>query len=185
MSNDILDEEIHHRVSYVPVTRDIVQIKRDQEGCTTENVTNTSKGFEVVEDWKSDKIDKLATALSKAQASMGGVKKGSVNPFYKSNYADINNCLEACLPALTAYGLSITQGNRFCSINGYYVTTMLMHESGQWIKSEIRMPLTNKKDAQEVGSACTYGRRYGLTSMVGLAQVDDDANSTVNERKVK
>ena len=95
MSNDILDEEIHHRVSYVPVTRDIVQIKRDQEGCTTENVTNTSKGFEVVEDWKSDKIDKLAAALSKAQASMGGVKKGSVNPFYKSNYADINNCLEA------------------------------------------------------------------------------------------
>ena len=89
------------------------------------------------------------------------------------------------MPALTANGLSITQGNRFFSLNGYYVTTTLLHESGQWIKSEIRMPLTNKKDAQEVGSACTYGRRYGLTAMVGLAQVDDDANTTVNERKVK
>ena len=185
MSEDILDDEFHHKVSYVPITREIVQIKRDDEGCTIENANNLSKGFEVVEDWKSDKIDKLAAALSKAQASMGGVKKGSVNPFYKSNYADINNCLEACLPALTANGLSITQGNRFCSINGYYVTTTLLHESGQWIKSEIRMPLTNKKDAQEVGSACTYGRRYGLTAMVGLAQVDDDGNATVNERKVK
>ena len=54
-----------------------------------------------------------------------------------------------------------------------------MHESGQWLKSEIRIPLTNKKDAQEIGSACTYGRRYGLTAMVGLAQIDDDGNRTV------
>ena len=41
-----------------------------------------------------------------------------------------------------------------------------------------------KKDAQEIGSACTYGRRYGLAAMVGLAQVDDDGNKTVNENGV-
>ena len=135
-------------------------------------------------DWKSHKIDKLAGSLAKAQSEMGGVAKGKVNPFYKSNYADINSCIEACMPALNKHGLSISQGNRFCATTGYYITTMLLHESGQWLKSEIRIPLTNKKDAQEIGSACTYGRRYGLTSMVGLAQVDDDGNATVNERKV-
>jgi hypothetical protein len=58
---------------------------------------------------------------------------------------------------------------------------MLIHDSGQWIKSKIRIPLTNKKDAQEIGSACTYGRRYGLAAMVGLAQVDDDGNSNVKQ----
>ena len=137
-----------------------------------------------IDDWKSSKIDKLAGALAKAQSEMGGVSKGKVNPFYKSNYADINSCIEACMPALNKHGLSISQGNRFCNTSGYYITTMLMHESGQWLRSEIRIPLTNKKDAQEIGSACTYGRRYGLTSMVGLAQVDDDGNATVNERKV-
>ena len=137
-----------------------------------------------IDDWKSNKIDKLAGALAKAQSEMGGVSKGKVNPFYKSNYADINSCIEACMPALNKHGLSISQGNRFCNTSGYYITTMLMHESGQWLRSEIRIPLTNKKDAQEIGSACTYGRRYGLTSMVGLAQVDDDGNATVNERKV-
>jgi len=137
-----------------------------------------------IDDWKSCKIDKLAGALAKAQGAMGGVKKTSTNPFYKSKYADINDCLEAAIPALSKNGLAITQGNEFNIKDGYYITTVLLHESGQWIKSKIRIPLTNKKDAQEIGSACTYGRRYGLAAMVGLAQVDDDANKTVNERKV-
>ena len=127
----------------------------------------------------SKDIVKLAGALAKAQGQMGGVAKGKVNPFYKSKYADISDCLDACLPALSKNGLAISQGNRFCNINGYYITTTLLHESGQWLKSEIRIPLTNKKDAQEIGSACTYGRRYGLTAMVGLAQQDDDGNRTV------
>jgi len=138
-----------------------------------------------IDDWKSNEIDKLAGSLAKAQSEMGGVSKGKINPFYKSSYADINSCIEACMPALNKHGLSISQGNRFCNTSGYYITTTLLHESGQWLRSEIRMPLTNKKDAQEIGSACTYGRRYGLTSMVGLAQVDDDGNATVNERKVR
>ena len=136
-----------------------------------------------IDDWKSSKIDKLAGSLAKAQSEMGGVAKGKTNPFYKSSYADINSCIEACMPALNKHGLSISQGNRFCATTGYYITTMLLHESGQWLRSEIRMPLTNKKDAQEIGSACTYGRRYGLTSMIGLAQVDDDGNATVNNRR--
>ena len=135
--------------------------------------------IEQTSSYMSKDISKLAGALAKAQGQMGGVAKGKVNPFYKSKYADISDCLAACLPALSKHGLAISQGNRFCNTTGYYITTMLLHESGQWLKSEIRIPLTNKKDAQEIGSACTYGRRYGLTAMVGLAQVDDDGNRTV------
>ena len=134
-----------------------------------------------IDDWKSCKIDKLAGALAKAQGEMGGVKKGSVNPFYKSNYADINDCLEVALPALSKHGLAVTQGNEFNTVDGYYITTMLIHESGQWLKSKVRIPLGGKKDAQAIGGACTYGRRYGLAAMVGLAQVDDDGNSNINK----
>jgi len=72
------------------------------------------------------------------------------------------------------------QGNRFCTVtNGFYVTTTLLHESGQWIRSEIRMPVGGKKDAHAIGSACTYGRRYGLSALIGIAQHDDDGNSNV------
>ena len=56
------------------------------------------------------------------------------------------------------------------------VTTTLMHSSGQWIRSKVKLPLA-KKDAQGVGAAITYGRRYGLSGIVGIAQYDDDAQS--------
>ena len=55
-------------------------------------------------------------------------------------------------------------------------STTLMHSSGQWLRSKIKLPLS-KVDAQGVGAAVTYGRRYGLSAMVGIAQYDDDANS--------
>ena len=56
------------------------------------------------------------------------------------------------------------------------VTTLLMHSSGQWLRSKVKLPLS-KVDAQGVGAAITYGRRYGLSAIAGIAQFDDDANS--------
>ena len=130
-------------------------------------------------DWKSDKLDKLAGALAKAQSEMKGAEKKSTNPFFNSGYADLHAVIQACLPALTKYGLSVVQGNDYCTkTTGFYVTTTLLHESGQWIKSEIRMPIGGKSDAQAVGSSMTYGRRYGLSAMTGIAQFDDDGNAT-------
>ena len=53
---------------------------------------------------------------------------------------------------------------------------MLLHNSGQWIKSKLKMPIT-KPDAQGVGATITYARRFALSAMVGIAQMDDDGNS--------
>ena len=128
---------------------------------------------------QSGKIDKLATALAKAQSEMEGAKSKSINPFFKSSYADLHTVMESSIPHLSKHGLSIVQGNRYGADNGFYVTTTLLHESGQWMRSEIRMPVGGKKDAHAVGSAMTYGRRYGLSAMVGIAQFDDDGNHGV------
>ena len=49
-------------------------------------------------DWKSDNIEKLADALSKAQSEMKGAQKKSTNPFFKSSYADLHTCIEASFP---------------------------------------------------------------------------------------
>jgi hypothetical protein len=137
------------------------------------------------EDWKSDKIDKLAQALSKAQAEIKGAQVSSTNPFFNSKYADLHAVIQSSLPALTKHGLSVLQGNRFCTLtNGFYVTTTLLHESGQWVKSEIRMPIGGKKDAHAIGAACTYGRRYGLSALTGVAQHDDDGNAAVTSKGV-
>ena len=136
--------------------------------------------------WKSEKLDKLAQALTKAQAEIKGAKSQSTNPFFNSSYADLHTVIQSSLPALTAHGLSVVQGNRFCtSTNGFYVTTTLLHESGQWIKTEIRMPIGGKKDAHAIGAACTYGRRYGLSALTGVAQYDDDGNAAVDRGLTK
>jgi hypothetical protein len=133
-------------------------------------------------EWKSEEIDQLATALSLAQSELEGAKASSTNPFFNSKYADLNAVMEASLPSLSKNGLSVVQGTRFCDItNGFYVSTTLMHKSGQWIKSETRMPIGGKKDAHAIGAAITYGRRYGMAAMVGIAQADDDGNSATDK----
>ena len=124
--------------------------------------------------WMSDKVDKLAGALSKAQSEIRGAEKKSTNPFFKSSYADLHTVIESAMPYLTKYGLSVIQGNDGRT-GEFYVTTMLLHESGQWVKSKLRLPV-EKPTAQSIGSTITYGRRYGLSAMVGIAQYDDDGN---------
>ena len=129
----------------------------------------------VQEIWKSDNIEKLASALSKAQSEIKGAEKKSTNPFFNSGYADLHTVIESSFPHLTKYGLSVIQGNDG-KPGEFYVTTMLLHESGQWIKSRLKMPI-EKPTAQAIGSTITYGRRYGLSAMVGIAQYDDDGNA--------
>ncbi len=127
------------------------------------------------DEWKSSEIDKLAEALAKAQSELEGAKKESTNPFFKSNYADLHAVIKSAFPYLSKYGLSVSQGNEIIP-NAICVTTTLMHASGQWLRSKVKLPLA-KVDAQGVGAAITYGRRYGLSAIVGIAQYDDDANS--------
>ena len=128
-------------------------------------------------EWKSDQIDKLAGALAKAQSEIRGAAKKSKNTFFNSNYADLHTVIESCMPQLSKNGISVVQGTDFNRTDGWFVTTMLMHSSGQWIKSSCKIILGPKQDIQALGSAITYGRRYGLSSIAGIGQSDDDGNS--------
>ena len=132
-------------------------------------------------DWKSDKIDKLAGALAKAQSEIRGAAKKSTNPFFNSSYADLHTVIESCMPQLSKNGISVIQGTDFEIDNSgqghYYVTTTLAHSSGQWMKSKCRLIIGGKKDIQALGGAITYGRRYGLSAMAGIGQFDDDGNT--------
>ena len=141
----------------------------------TTNSTGDSTPEHTETQWKSDKVDKLASALSKAQSEMKGAEKKSINPFFNSGYADLHTVIESSFPHLTKHGLSVIQGNE-SRPGEFFVTTMLLHESGQWIKSKLKMPI-EKATAQSVGSVITYGRRYGLSAITGIAQYDDDGNA--------
>ena len=154
----------------------------ENEGTTTvEDYLPSNEDFDIdmFEPTMSETIGKLAGALAKAQSQMTMVEGKSTNPFFNSKYASLATVLEVAMPALNANEIALVQGNRWDTTNnGFYITSMLMHSSGEWIKSEIRMPIA-KKDAHGVGAATTYGRRYLLSSMVGVAQADDDGNGAI------
>lgn len=125
---------------------------------------------------KSNTIAELAKALVAVQSELLPADKDAANPFFKSNYASLNSIWNSCKFLLAKNGLAISQLNQLCD-TGVIIETVLMHTSGEWISGEIMLPLV-KHDAQGVGSAATYGRRYGLAAILGIvADVDDDGNA--------
>ena len=124
---------------------------------------------------QSAELNELAAALCKAQAVMEGAKKDSSNPFFKSKYADLASVWAACKAPLTSNGLSVVQTVENGGEKAYLVT-ILLHTSGQWIKSLMPI-LMSKNDAQALGSAITYCRRYALAAIVGVCPTDDDGNA--------
>lgn len=123
---------------------------------------------------QSIEIGKLATALAKAQGKITGALKDSSNPFFKSKYADLAACWDACRTQLSENGLAVIQTTDL-DAEGVTVFTTLAHESGEWMRGKLRM-LPKDSSPQAYGSCLTYARRYALAAIVGLAQVDDDAN---------
>jgi hypothetical protein len=121
----------------------------------------------------SEQTDKIAQALAAAQAETKPLIADKVNPFFKSNYADLSNVINSVKEAAQKNGISIIQGGGEPSDHGLIVTCRIFHTSGQWIETMMVLPLA-KRDAQAAGSALTYGRRYLLASLFNLATEEDD-----------
>lgn len=118
-------------------------------------------------------------ALSAAQSEIEGAIKNSTNPHFRSKYADLGAVWEACRAPLTKHGLSVIQCPSFEPDRGVVVvTTILAHEGGYETSFPLTMPVS-KVDAQGVGSAISYARRYALMAAVGIAPEDDDGNAAV------
>ena len=122
---------------------------------------------------KSESIKELATALSKFQAEVKNPANSAANPFFKSKYAPLNEILNGVRPLLTKYGLSVLQMPGGDS-QETSITTLLMHESGEWIESDPLTMKAVKNDPQGAGSVITYARRYSLSAILGISSEDDD-----------
>ena len=134
----------------------------------------------------------LIEALNAFQQKYHAAGLDGKNPFFKSKYTTLSQALLAVQPA-TEFGLCHTQLNDFVMTpDGEIITiviTKLMHVSGdEPLISKFPVPKipTNVKNVhQEAGSAQTYARRYGLLSVYGLANDDDDGNSLMKTPPAK
>ena len=124
----------------------------------------------------SESIKELATALAVVQGQLTFAKKDSKNPFFKSNYADLESVWDACRSLLSDNGLAVMQFPGEYMDGNMALNTIITHKSGEWMSQEMSVPVS-KPDAQGAGSALTYMRRYALAAVVGVVQADDDGNS--------
>jgi hypothetical protein len=125
---------------------------------------------------KSESIAKVSMALVKAQSLIGDAKKNAQNPHLKNRYANLGSVWDAISPALETSKLAVIQLPSPSDDGKLHLTTILIHESGEYIGDTLVMPLP-KQDPQGYGSALTYGRRYGLCSLLGVVQDDDDGSA--------
>jgi hypothetical protein len=87
----------------------------------------------------SESIKSLAAALAKVQAKMKPAQFNATNPFLRNKYADLGEVIETSRDLLATNGLSYSQ-----LVTGggaeIGVTTLLMHDSGEWIEGTVTLP---------------------------------------------
>jgi hypothetical protein len=109
--------------------------------------------------------------------TIGKLQKKQENPFYNSAYFDISDLLDELQPHLEASKVLLTQ-----PVRGKDVYSILeCIETGEVMESYIT--IEGLTEPQKVGAAISYYRRYGLKSLLGISEEDDDANKTVKKQE--
>ena len=119
----------------------------------------------------TNKKESIYNKLYKVQREIGAISKDSTNPFYKSKYFDINSLIKQVTPILEKHKLLLLQ-----PIKDGEQYSIIFDLDGGSVESSLKLP--TDLDAQKIGSAITYYRRYTLQSLLGLQAEDDDGEAT-------
>jgi len=129
----------------------------------------------------------LCKAMAEAFSDIQVAITDSVNPHFKSKYANLASIVAAIKPALKDRGLWFMQ--KVHSTPGFAsVETIIFHSSGESLSCGITSIPVLKADAQGYGSALTYSKRYSLSSAFSVSAgeaEDDDGNAACEKPKEK
>lgn len=126
---------------------------------------------------KSESISEINKALVEFHKQVKQPMKDAKNPFFKSKYVPLENVVEAIDEVAPSLGLSFTQWASN-DVNGRVgVSTMLLHESGEYIEYDPVYMKADKETAQGAGALISYLKRYSLSAVFGItSDQDDDGN---------
>jgi hypothetical protein len=131
----------------------------------------------------SESIANISKALASFQKEVKQPVKDGTNPHFKSKYVTLDDTVKAIHDTAPNHGLSYVQ-SLSTNENGVGVSTLIMHESGEYIQFEPFYLPMEKKTAQGAGSAATYSRRYSLSAAFGIvSDLDDDGNQATADAK--
>lgn len=131
---------------------------------------------------------KIAAAFVKAQEELKNPLNSDANPITHSRYASLPSILNEIRPILTKHKLSLIQNVGSTPEGHVYCQTILLHESGEHLKSDKLCSESDKNkrmnSVQEKGSSITYLRRYQLSALLNIASEEDtDGNKTSGKAK--
>lgn len=136
---------------------------------------------------QSTSLSNLAQALCRFQQKCNIIEFDSTvkvsttqGQDYSFRYASYPKIVAAIRPVLTECKLSFSQ---LTEPDGS-VTTLLIHESGEYLKSTLLIP-TAHCGPQYIGSAISYARRYALSAILGLATNEDDDGNMASGNRVE
>jgi len=126
---------------------------------------------------------KIYTSLMTLQGLIQVVPFDATNPHFKNKYASLAAIVRAITPHMQAAKLCFTQ-----TVSDLVLTTRLISvEDGSEIVSSLTLPVGANANAQGIGSAITYMKRYALCAILGIVGDDDDdgnAATKVGETKI-
>ena len=126
--------------------------------------------------------DKLIAALIEAQKTITHASKDGKNPYFKSDYATLEEVITTVKPPLNDNGVMFQQVTHPSDI-GVCVETVFYGHGGELRTGGFHVP-ADKRDPQGYGSALTYAKRYSLSMACGIGhQKDDDAETAMIKRK--
>lgn len=135
----------------------------------------------------SESVKEIFAALAEFQAEVEDPKMDEEKEYrtrtgrlVKLKYATLKAILKTVRPLLAKHGVCLIQESR-TENNKVTITTYLLHKSGEWIASEPYSLSAVSAEAQEIGSATTYARRYSLSSFLGIGAEDDDDGNAASE----
>ena len=135
---------------------------------------------------KSESITELNKALANFHKELKQPMKDANNPFFKSKYVPLENVVEAIDDVAPKFGLTYSQYPVTTDDGKVGISTVLLHERGEFIEYPPATTKPDKNTPQGVGSALTYMRRYSLSAVFGItSDQDDDGNEASGNTKAK
>lgn len=105
-------------------------------------------------------------------------------------FARFEDIHEAIMPVLTAHGFDLSFRNGLAPDGKVRVTTILSHRDGHEESTDFDLPHDgsgSKNAVQAVGSSTSYGKRYGVLSILNIkvAGEDDDGVTAMPETVIE
>lgn len=128
---------------------------------------------------KSESIAEISKAMVGFQKDVKQPLKDADNPFFKSKFVPLESVVEAITDIAPKHGLSFMQWALNDESGRVGVSTIIMHESGEYIEFDPVFIPAEKQTPQGYGALITYLKRYTLSAIFGItSDEDDDGNSS-------